>query len=207
MTKFKIQNINRHRLLTDGNGVTTLVALFCCPLKCKYCINKNILSNNKFYELTPQELIDKIMIDYCYFVATNGGITLGGGEPLLQAKAIIELIDILPEHVSLNIETSLNAKLDEEDFTYIATKSDSLIIDTKALDSKLYQDYTEITDTYKNKHLKAICNLGLQDKCRIRIPIIPNFKDKETAEKEADYYRNIGFNNIDVFNYVIRDYM
>lgn len=40
MNMFRIIIFNRHRFSTDGNGITTLIALAGCPLKCKYCINK-----------------------------------------------------------------------------------------------------------------------------------------------------------------------
>ena len=91
--KIKIQAVNRHRLTTDGRGVTTLVALKTCTLNCKYCINDEMLKNYSYIDVDINELVNKLMIDYCYFVATGGGITLGGGEPLLQSKSVITLRD------------------------------------------------------------------------------------------------------------------
>ncbi|MBQ6786731.1 MAG: 4Fe-4S cluster-binding domain-containing protein [Lachnospiraceae bacterium] len=46
-----------------------------CPLRCKYCINNEILKAGVYRKMTPEELADAIMIDYCYFYATGGGIT------------------------------------------------------------------------------------------------------------------------------------
>ena len=41
-----ILGVNRHRLLIDGEGVTTLVAFHGCPLHCKYCLNPQSLSDD-----------------------------------------------------------------------------------------------------------------------------------------------------------------
>ncbi|MDE6109409.1 MAG: radical SAM protein, partial [Muribaculaceae bacterium] len=79
----KIIGISRHRLSTDGEGITTLVAFHGCPLRCRYCINPHSLGDGRaFQEYSPEQLYDETRIDELYFVATNGGITFGGGEPL-----------------------------------------------------------------------------------------------------------------------------
>ena len=100
--------VNRHRFSTDEDGITTLIALAGCSLNCKYCINRKVLSTKNIKELTEQELLSNIIIDYCYFMATGGGITFGGGEPLLQSEMILKVLDILPPNIKVNIETSLN---------------------------------------------------------------------------------------------------
>ena len=64
MDKFKVIALNRHRMGTDGKGVTTLVALAGCPLKCKYCLNKIALESYEVRELTENELLSKVIIDY-----------------------------------------------------------------------------------------------------------------------------------------------
>lgn len=207
MTKFKIQVINRHRLLTDGDGVTTLIGLLGCPLKCKYCLNMNVHATGHFREMTPKELLDEIMIDFCYFVSTGGGLTFGGAEPLLQIEPLLEFIDILPEFVNTNIESCLNVDIDEKTFATLATKVSSFIIDIKALDENLYKEYTGLSNNLTMANLERICKLKLQNKCKIRIPVIPDYKDRETAEEEAKIIKEMGFTNVEIFPYIIRDYM
>lgn len=205
MDIFKVQAINRHKLLTDGEGVTTLVGLIGCPLKCKYCINKNVLSIDKYFEFTPEELLNKVMIDYCYFISTGGGLVFGGGESLIHSEIILKFIDILPEGISVILETSLN--FDTPYFEKILEKADHFIIDIKSLNDEIYKEYTGISSKLMKEHLDKIVELKLQDKCRIRIPIIPNLTTKEIAHQDADKIRKMGFNDIEVFPYVIRDYM
>lgn len=203
---FKILSINRHRLGTDGKGITTLVALSGCPLNCKYCINKQIISNNKYKELTKEQLLEKIMQDYCYFIATGGGVTFGGAEPLLQARQILEFSNLLPDGVSLNIETSLNVDFDtlNIDFLELLNKTSKFYIDIKTINKNIYKDYTGVENLLVIKNLKFITSNKFEDKCVIRIPDIPGFTSKEEINKSISYIKNIGFNNLDVFKYIKR---
>lgn len=76
----KIIGIARHRLSTDGDGVTTLVAFHGCTLRCRYCLNPQSLGDSgRFREYSPEELYAETWIDELYFLATNGGVTFGGG--------------------------------------------------------------------------------------------------------------------------------
>ena len=196
----KIYGISRKKLNTDGPGITNLVALANCPLCCKYCLNKNIIKNNTIYEVSNEELLNDVMQEYCYFVATNGGITLGGAEPLLQWKEILDFYNILEPKVSLNIETSLQGK--GEAIEALKPIINFWLIDIKTLDNNLYKKYTGGDNKIVLENLNRL--LEVQDKCKIRIPIIPNYKDKEIALKEYEQIKEMGFNNIEIFNYIIR---
>ena len=202
---FKLQGYERHRLTTDGKGVTTLVALLGCPLRCRYCINKDMLSTGRYREYTPQRLLDELMIDFCYFVATGGGVTFGGGESLMQSEAILEFKKIIPEYVAINVETSMNIDISEDAFVVLMEKIDHFIIDIKTLDPDIYMAYTATHNKNVIKNLDRICKLNYQDKCRIRIPVIPEYKSAETAKAEAEKIRAMGFNNVEVFPYILRD--
>ena len=204
---FKLISISRHRLTTDGEGVTSLVALAGCPLRCPLCINKELLEKGKVHDITPDELLAHVMKDYCYFVATGGGITFGGGEPLLQAGAVLDFLKIRPEGLNVNIETSLNVDLQDDVLKQIGEQVSSLIIDTKSTDPELYKKYTGLDNTKVFENLRKIKELGFEDKCILRVPIIPKLKNKEKALLEKEYLKSLGFNNINVFNYIIRDYM
>ena len=199
----KLLAINRHRFATDGNGITTLVALAGCPLRCKYCINNRILCNGKVKEITEKELLSDILIDYCYFVATGGGITFGAGEPLLQSEAILNFINILPDNIKVNIETSLNH--DNEFIEDIINNVDSLIIDIKSMSSDVYSKYTNVDNSNTLKWLKYIVDNNLQHKCLIRIPNIPNYTTKNDINESVKIITEMGFSNIDTFDYIVKD--
>lgn len=87
-----INGIDRLRIDTDGNGIRSLILPAGCPLDCKYCGNK------KYKEIFPttggfdvDDLGKYLAKDGVYFEMTNGGVTFGGGEPLLQAGFIHEV--------------------------------------------------------------------------------------------------------------------
>ena len=201
--KIKIQAVNRHRLTTDGNGVTTLVGLYGCPLKCKYCINAELLKNYSYLDVDIDELVNKIMLDYCYFVATGGGITLGGGEPLLQSKPIVTIRNKLPDDVRLNIETSLN--VDSRKLLDVIGIIDEFIIDIKSMNPDIYKDYTGISIDNLLNNLNILVDNNLQHKCKIRIPNIPNYTSEDDTKQSISIIKEMGFNNIDHFNYIIKN--
>ena len=202
MEKFKVQVINRHRMKTDGNGITTLVALYGCPLNCKYCLNKKVLSIDKYKEITPEELVQLVMIDYCYFKATGGGITFGGGEPLIYSKQIAKTRSILPSDIKINVETSLN--VDTQNLLDIVDFVDEIIIDIKSLNTDIYRRYTDRDNTKLVDNLNIIAEKEYQHKCLIRIPNIPEYTTKEDIDNSIRLIKQLGFTNIDTFDYVIR---
>ena len=202
MEKFKVQVIDRHRLKTDGQGITTLIGLYGCPLSCKYCLNKKVLSINKYKEITPEELIKLVMIDYCYFKATGGGITFGGGESLIYSKQIKETRKILPSDIKINIETSLN--VDEHNLLDVIDFVDELIIDIKSLNADVYKRYTGKDNNKLVDNLNIIVEKGYQHKCLIRIPNIPEYTTKSNIQDSVRIIRELGFNKIDTFDYIIR---
>lgn len=191
-------------MLVDGNGVTTLVALIGCPLSCKYCINSDGNKSSNYRSVSPEQLVEDISIDYCYYVATGGGVTFGGGEPLLYIDAILDFIDIRLPAMAVNIETSLNCNLPEEKFVKLINSVSELIIDIKTLDKDKYLSYTALSIDELLKHLNIISKSGMQDKCKIRIPIIPDFTTMEDCERYKVLILKLGFQNIEIFNYVIK---
>ena len=202
MNCFKVQAINRHKLITDGEGVTTLVGLMGCPLKCSYCLNKDMLKENRFRQYTPEELAEEVLKDYCYFLATGGGVTFGGGEPLIYEQQILDFIRLMPKGVRVNLETSLNYHTKQ--FEELCKQVSFFIIDIKALDEAVYQQYTGRNRDRVKEHLEFMSSGGYADKCRIRIPVIPGFVNEEEANEEKNRMEAMGFSNTEIFRYVIR---
>lgn len=194
--------INRHKLGTDGRGITTLVGLAHCPLKCDFCLNKWEISNIPVRGITPEKLLGIVMADYCYFVATQGGVTFGGAEPMLQAKEIAEFIGIKPVGMRVNIETSLNISQDLLDL--VIDKADEFIIDVKDINPEIYNKYTGMDNVQVLSNLEYIASRKLQDKCKIRVPLIPGYNTESDRDKSVKYLNNLGFSNINKFNYVVR---
>ena len=202
MKKIRVMGINRHRMYIDGQGINTLVALEGCPLKCKYCINKNLLAGGKVQEMSLQELAEKVLIDYCYFMATGGGVTFGGGEALLHSGQIKAFREVLPKDVPIKVETSLNVPT--ECLLEVIDVVDEFIIDIKSMNPQIYKEYTGLDNSRLVENLEILCEKGLQDKCKIRIPNIPGFTVRADIDKAADSMNSMGFKNLEIFDYVMR---
>ena len=107
--KTKVLGISRLRLGTDGNGITTLVAFHGCPLRCKYCLNPDSINYCEHAKcMLPEEVMEELKKDELYYIATKGGVTFGGGEPLLNSQYIKDILELGAKNWNVTVETSLN---------------------------------------------------------------------------------------------------
>lgn len=199
----KIIGISRHRLSTDGDGVTTLVAFHGCPLRCRYCLNPQSLGeSDRFKEYTPRSLYDEVRIDELYFIATNGGVTFGGGEPALRPDFIRRFRELCGPAWRLTLETSLNVP--KENIEALLPMVDSWIIDIKDMDADIYGQYTGKDNSHVLSNLRLIADAGRQNNCMIRLPLIPDFNTDTDREESRKALSALGYTKFDIFTYQIR---
>ena len=193
---FRAFAVSRHRLPFDGAGVTTLVGGYGCPLACKYCINgvcSDPALRPKIY--TVPALFDAVKIDDLYFTATGGGVTFGGGEPLLQAPFIAAFIRYAKAQGvvwKFNLETSLAVPpelfdaLIPEGIPAADCPVDEFIVDIKDMDPAIYARYTGRTPP---------------DRVTVRVPLIPGYNTPEDGDRSEEILRGMGFERIKRFTY------
>lgn len=195
--------INRHRLTTDGEGVTTLVAFHGCPLHCQYCLNAQCLQvDGVWCRLTPGELYSEVEIDDLYFVATSGGICFGGGEPLLRSDFIKVFAEIMNPEWKLTMETSLNVPL--ENIKAIASLVQMWYVDIKDMNPDIYKAYGRKENKQVVSNLQWLAANGHADKVIIRLPLIPEYNTDEDRQQSQKELEEMGFTNFDKFNYIVR---
>ncbi|ANR73491.1 radical SAM protein [Prevotella scopos JCM 17725] len=195
--------INRHRLTTDGEGVTTLVGFHGCPLHCEYCLNAQCLqADGVWCRLTPGELYSEVEIDDLYFVATGGGICFGGGEPLLRSDFIKAFAEIMNPEWKLTIETSLNVPL--EHVKAIASLVQMWYVDIKDMNPDIYKAYGCKENRLVVSNLQWLAANGYADKVIIRLPLIPEYNIDEDRQRSQHQLEEMGFTNFDKFNYIVR---
>ncbi|MEI3422861.1 MAG: 4Fe-4S cluster-binding domain-containing protein [Butyricimonas faecihominis] len=105
----KVIGIARHRLQTDWQGVSTLVAFHGCPLHCRYCLNPQSLNNGRYWKRYDcRTLYEEVKVDELYFLATGGGVTFGRGTVFARAELTGKFRELCGKEWLLTVETSLN---------------------------------------------------------------------------------------------------
>ena len=122
----------------DGPGIRFIVFLKGCKLRCKYCHNADTWDPNSEDMRTPDELLD-FAERYRSYWGTDGGITVSGGEPLLQIDFLIELFKKAKERgINTCIDTALQPFTREEPFfskfEELMKYTDLLLVDIKHID-------------------------------------------------------------------------
>ena len=205
---FDIQEFSVH----DGPGIRTTVFLKGCTMRCRWCHNPEGLlmepqeitgpSGKRIAgkEYTADELADLLNQQAEILTMNNGGITFSGGEPLLQASFVSEVIDRIKElHVLLDTSGYAN----EKDFCLVAEKSDLIYFDLKFIEPAAHQDWTRVDNNSILHNLKILSTL---DKPRyvVRIPLIPDVTDTEsnmTAIADAIHKLQRGPDQVELLPY------
>ena len=121
----------------DGPGVRAVVFMQGCPLKCACCHNPDTWDFNGGKEATPEEIFLKIKRLKNYF-GESGGVTVSGGEPLMQPEFIKELFTLCKtDGITTAIDTSgcvLN-----NDIKDVLKLTDTVLLDYKYITDELYK--------------------------------------------------------------------
>lgn len=205
--RLPVTAISRHRLATDGIGVTTLVGSYGCPLTCRYCINPHAWNPEtlpKCRQMTPEDLYEQVKIDNLYFLATGGGITFGGGESLLHADFIHAFREVCGREWRLAVESSLNIPTNQ--LLTAIDAVDDFIVDIKDMNPDIYQAYTGQKNDQVLTNLAVLRDKVSPDHIVIRVPCIPEFNTPEDVSSSVQILTEMGFSTIDVFPYVLGDH-
>ncbi len=192
----------------DGPGIRFVVFLQGCFLRCKYCHNPDTWAIDGGQEMTVGEIVKKI--DSCRNFLRNGGVTLSGGEPLLQKDFTLAMIRACHElnfHIAIDTAGSLPLEKSRE----ILNETDLILLDIKALDNDLCRNLTSFGNentlatldycekinrdvwirhvlvpnyTLDEKHLKNLGTFLKKYNCIKRIDLLPYHKMGEFKWRE-----------------------
>ena len=141
-------------------------------------------------------------IDELYFLATNGGVTFGGGEPGLRHQFIREFRELCGPAWQLNLETSLNVP--SANVEALLPVVNTLIIDVKDMNPDIYCGYTGESNVHVIENLRLIADAGRQHDCIVRLPLIPDYNTDADREASRRALEALGFDRFDLFTYQIR---
>ena len=163
----------------DGPGVRAVVFMQGCPLRCACCHNPDTWDFNGGTEVTPDEIFRKIKRLKNYF-GEEGGVTVSGGEPLMQPEFIKELFTLCKtDGITTAIDTSgcvLNDKIKE-----VLNLTDTVLLDYKYITDELYK--TKV-GTEKSKVDEFLSYLNSQNiNTWLRQVIIKDLNNNENSVK------------------------
>ncbi|MBR6920926.1 MAG: radical SAM protein [Clostridia bacterium] len=197
---FPVWRIGRLRMATDGQGVTALVCAQGCPLDCKYCINPGSKTfNDPMRRVMAKELYDTVKKDGLYYTATGGGVTFGGGEPLLHTGFIAQFRKIIPAEWHLYAESSL--MIPEKNVYEAAVAVDHFFVDIKDTNPEIYKAYTGGDSKTALSNLALLIKAAGADRITVRVPLIPGYNTDEDRDRSVILLRGMGITDIDLFKY------
>lgn len=181
---FDIQRFSTH----DGPGIRTIVFLKGCALRCRWCCNpesqsydiQQMRQGGKIKtvgrDVTVGEVLQEILRDRPYYRRSGGGVTLSGGESLLQPDFAVALLKACHENgVNTAIETTGYA--DPSVVERFLPHLDTVLMDIKHMDSRKHAEFT----TKPNEKILQNARLIAEKANRliVRVPVIPGFNDTE----------------------------
>lgn len=200
---YPLYSISRLRMLTDGNGVTSLIGSVGCPLRCKYCLNPESWNGSTTVKnVTVDELYERVKIDNLYFITTGGGLTFGGGESLLHADFIAEFARrYKATGWKFYAETSLNVP--SENVKKVLDVVDAFSVDCKDMDPERYNKYTDGDYSVFEHNLKILLENVGPEKFQVRVPYIKGYNTREQQLENEEKLRSMGITNIQLFDYIM----
>lgn len=182
----------------DGPGIRYVIFVQGCPMRCAYCHNPDTWEMNAGTEMEPAELIDNFERNKPFY--KDGGITVSGGEPLMQIDFLLELFTLAKEkgiHTCLdtsgiaykpNNNPEWLAKMDK-----LCAVTDLVMLDIKHIDPKKHMELVK----QPNDGILAFAEY--LDKMHvdlwIRHVVVPGYTDDEESLHKLGYFIG-GLNNL-----------
>ena len=161
----------------DGPGIRFVVFFQGCGLRCKYCHNRDTWPVNSGLEYTSDELISKILRYKNYFTVSGGGVTLSGGEPLLQQDFLLELLPKLKKlGIHTTIDTSGSFPLTDK-MKKIIDLTDLFLLDIKCINDDICKDLVGVSNKLELEFARYLSDINKP--VWIRQVLVPGITDHE----------------------------
>ena len=182
----------------DGPGIRFVVFMQGCHLKCKYCQNRDTWDINSGEQYTVKQVVEKIMRYKNYIVASNGGVTLSGGEPLLQQDFVISLFqELKKQNISTCLDTSGMFTITDK-IKQIVDLTDIFLLDIKSINDETCKWLTGSSNKLELEFAKYINEKN--KRIWIRQVLVPGITDKKEDLLELkDFLKTI---NVEKFEFL-----
>lgn len=185
----------------DGPGIRFVVFMQGCTLKCKYCHNRDTWDVHAGKKMSIEELVKEILRYKSYMDNSGGGVTVSGGEPLVQAEFVTELFKKLKElgiHTALDTAGSLPISSQIKE---LLKYTDLVLLDIKQIDDEKAKDLTGFSNKNNLEFAKYLSNIKLP--VWIRQVLVPGYTDdKFDLQRLKSFIDSLGnVENIEILPY------
>ncbi|RCX18735.1 pyruvate formate lyase activating enzyme [Anaerobacterium chartisolvens] len=166
----------------DGPGIRFVVFMQGCPLRCLYCHNRDTWDPLGGKQYTVDEIIDQVSKYMNYIKASGGGITVTGGEPVLQADFVAELFKRCRE---IGVHTALDTSgfADMDRVRELLCYTDLILLDIKHAVDEKHRAITGVGNSRIREFAFYAAQKGIP--IWIRYVLIPGYTDGEEDLKPA----------------------
>lgn len=201
MTKGKVHSLESFGLV-DGPGVRYVIFLQGCPMRCQYCHNPETWKTEGGSWWTPRELFAQAYRYRNYWKKkgqAHGGITVSGGEPLLQWEFVTELFTLAKDkkvHTALDTAGSIfgTSRLPEEDFAKLMDVTDLVLLDLKEMNPQKHKALTGTENAPVLEMARWLSDHGKE--MWIRHVVVPGLTDSAEELQEMKSFlstlKNVG---------------
>lgn len=190
----------------DGPGIRFVVFMQGCRLRCAFCHNPDTWNMGGGTPYTPTELIEQAA-DYQAYWGDEGGITISGGEPLLQIDFILELFKLAKEKgIHTAIDSCGGPFTREEPFFSVYDElmeyTDLVLMDIKHINNEFHKKYTMAENTNILEMARDLANREIP--MWIRHVLVPEHSDfDEDLEALSDFIQSLGaaVKNVEILPY------
>lgn len=209
-TKGRIFDIQKYSI-HDGPGIRTIVFLKGCAFRCKWCCNPESQEYNiqrmmfggkeKIVgrDVTVSEVMEEVLKDLPYYKRSGGGMTLSGGESLLQPDFAVALLKAAKDYgITTAIETTGFAPFEtvERFLEYL----DYVLMDIKHINDEKHKKFCNQSNKLVLENAEKIAKSGAN--LTIRVPVIPTFNDtKDEISAIAQFAKKLGVRGLHLLPY------
>lgn len=159
----------------DGPGVRFVVFLKGCNLRCGCCHNPDTWDASDAKIMSAEEIVSKA-VRYKEYFGKDGGITVSGGEPLLQAEFVREVFELCHEN-GINTCLDTSGSIMNDNVRSLLEVTDRVLLDIKYTEDRLYREHVGCGSTEVLEFLSYLNEKGIQT--TVRQVIIPTLNDTE----------------------------
>ena len=164
----------------DGPGVRFVVFMQGCNLRCGCCHNPDTWSVSEGTEYSPEEIVSKV-VRYKEYFGAEGGITFSGGEPLMQADFVREVMKLCHEN-GINTCLDTSGSILNDSVKALLEETDRVLLDIKYTNDEQYREYVGCSLAKPMEFLSYLNEKKIP--VTIRNVIIPGKNDNEESIKK-----------------------